>query len=443
MSQIRKDMSRATLPRVLYCSPEDGFYKKLSQLRGEFVLEARPIPFRSSPQKLAHSRKATVLILRIKNEFDLKYQEWLSRNDASVPIIVLCQNGTVQTAVHALQYGVFDYFCLSQDMKLIVKRIEDAIEWKSCPVLKRKMDEPEQLLLGNNPRIREINAQAQDLALQRHPLVLYGESGSGKQHLAYGMYRMSNRDFTPFVHYDCRLLQHVSRYDRISLNDLIKTRLKKLSSKALKGVLYLSHLEQLNGDQQKDLLGNWPASTVRLIAAYQEPAGIQGGTRAEPSLASVKIPSLRQHTEDIPMMAEHFMRRTAQSRKMRQKSLSLEVVQLMQEYPWPGNVQELANVVERMMTLEPSPVLSATSWRTSQGSIASLRLDNRNHLTLLIEEVLKDNPQWEDGDLYENFMDRMEKMLIELVMPRVDNNRALASKILGISRNTLRGKLRA
>jgi DNA-binding NtrC family response regulator len=436
-------MDRATLPRVLYCSPEDGFYKRLSQQRGEFVLESRAIPFRGSPQKLAQSRKATVLLVRIKNEFDLKYQEWLSRNDASVPIIVLCQNGTVQTAVHALQYGVFDYFCMNQDMKLIIKRIEDAIDWKSCPVFRRKSEEPEQLLLGNNARIREINEQAQDLARERHPLVLYGETGSGKQHLAYGMYRISNRDFTPFVHYDCRLLQHVSRYDRISLNELIRTRLKKLSSKALKGVLYLSHLEQLNGDQQKEVFGNWPSSTVRLIAAYQEVGGPHTAVRGETSLASVKIPSLRQHTEDIPMMAEHFMRKTAHARKMRQKSLSLEVVQLMQEYPWPGNVQELSNVVERMMTLEPSTILSATSWRISQGSSASLRLDNRNHLSMLIEEVLKDNPQWENGDLHENFMDRMEKMLIELVMPRVDNNRAAASKILGISRNTLRAKLRA
>lgn len=435
-------MSRATLPRVLYCAPEDGFYKKLLQQRGEFALESRAIPYKSSPQKLAQSRKATVLLVRIKNEFDLKCQEWLSRNDASVPIIVLCQNGTVQTAVHALQYGVFDYFCLSQDMKLIIKRIEDAIDWKSCPVFKRKWEEPEQLLLGNNARIREINEQAQGLARERNPLVLYGETGSGKQHLAYGMYRISNRDLTPFVHYDCRLLQHVSKYDRISFNELIRTRLKKLSSKAPKGVLYLSHVEQLNADQQKELIGNWASPNVRLIASYQELGGLQGAVRGDSSLASVKIPSLRQHTEDIPMMAEHFMRKTAHARKIRQKSLSLDVVRLMQEYPWPGNVQELANMVERMMTLEPSSVLSTASWRVSQGSSASLRLDNRNHLAMLIEEVLKDNPQWENGDLHQNFMDRMEKMLIELVMPRVDNNRAAAAKILGISRNTLREKLR-
>lgn len=433
---------QAETPRVLYCSSEDGFYKKLSQQRGEYLLESRAIPYKTSPQKLAESRNAAALLVRIKNEFDLKLQEWLSRNDASVPIIVLCQNGTIQTAVHALQYGVFDYFCLSQDIKLISRRIEEAIAWKASPLLKRKQEEPEQLLLGSNARIREINDQAKELARDRHPLVLYGEAGSGKQHLAYGMYRIANRDLTPFVHYDSRLLQHVSKYDHVSLEDLIRKRLKKLSSRAVKGVLYLSHVEQLNSDQQKELFGNWPSSSVRLIAAYQEPSGLQSSIRSESSLGTVKIPPLRQHTEDIPMMAEHFIRKTAQARKIRQKSLSLEVVQLMSEYPWPGNVQELSNVVERMMTLEPSTVLSAASWRVSQGSTASLRLDNRNHLSLLIEEVLKENPQWEDGRLYDNFMDRMEKMLIELVMPRVDNNRAVAAKILGISRNTLREKLR-
>ena len=429
MSRNKKEPGRAGLPRVLYCAPEDAFSKKLGAQQDDFELECRPISLRSSPQQIARSHSAEVLLLKIKKEFDLKQQEWLSHNDASVPILVLCQNGTVTTAVHALQYGVFDYFCMSQDLKVVVKRVNDAIARKSIPLIKKKADTPEQLLLGNNVRIREINAQAQELARVREPLLLSGEVGTGKQHLAYGLYRISHPDLTPFVHYDCRLLQHVARYDRVSLNHLIRTRLQKLSRRAL-GVLYLSHVEQLNTDQQKELFGNWQSTSVRLIASHQSASGahLAGGSHAV--AASVDIPSLRQHREDIPMMADHFIRRTAKWRRIRQKSLSLEVVQLMQEYPWPGNVQELSNAIERMMILEPSPVLSACSWRAAQGSIASLRPDQRNHLTTLIEEVLQSSPQWQDGSLYENFMERMEKMLIQLVMPRVDYNQADAAKIL-------------
>jgi hypothetical protein len=88
-------MNRKSLPRVLYCGTEDSIFRKLSKYAEDYILEAKTPSFSGSPQKFARSRKASVLILRIKHEFDLKHQEWLSRSDRSIPIIVLCQNGTI------------------------------------------------------------------------------------------------------------------------------------------------------------------------------------------------------------------------------------------------------------------------------------------------------------------------------------------------------------
>lgn len=434
-------MNRTGVPRVVYCASEDAFYKKLAKQQSDFILESRAIPAKSSPQKFAQNRKAAVLIVRIKNEFDFKHQEWLARNDASVPIIVISQNGTAQTAVHALQYGVFDYFCINQDLKIILKRITEAIAFSNCQTIKRKLEEPD-LLIGNDSRILEINELARTHARNHDPVLLYGEAGTGKHHLAYGMYRMTHKDFTPFVHYDCRMLQHISRYDRVSVTDLIRKRLQKLNQKLNRGVLYLSHVEQLNGDQQKEVFRQWKHSPVKLIASYQEQIGARPLESAESSFPTMKIPSLRHRLDDIPIMAEHFIRQTARQRKIRQKSLTTEVVQLMRDYPWPGNVQELSNIVDRMMAIEPSSILSPTCWRVSLGSSSTLRTVHPNQLSALIEEVLKKNRQWEEGGLYKNFMEQMERMLIDLVMPKVDYNQGLAARILGISRTTLREKIR-
>ncbi|HEY7161225.1 MAG TPA: hypothetical protein VH815_08195, partial [Acidobacteriota bacterium] len=103
-------MSRTNVPRVVYCGSEDSFFKKLDNHSDGFILEAKALNFSGSPQKFAKSRKASVLLLKIKSDFDLNHQEWLSRHDGSVPIIVISQNGTIETAIHVLQYGVFDYF---------------------------------------------------------------------------------------------------------------------------------------------------------------------------------------------------------------------------------------------------------------------------------------------------------------------------------------------
>src|SRR5262245_1327179 len=130
-------MKNKTWPRVVYCGTEDGLFKRLSKHSGDFVLESKNIHLQGSPQKLAQSKKASALLLRIRKEFDLKHQEWLSRSDHSVPVIVLGQDSSLQTAIHALQYGVFDYFTSNQNPELIAARIQDAITWRSLKTLRR------------------------------------------------------------------------------------------------------------------------------------------------------------------------------------------------------------------------------------------------------------------------------------------------------------------
>src|SRR5262245_35717659 len=174
-------MKKQSWPRVVYCGSEDSLFKRLERHSEDLILEAKNINFRGSPQKLAHSKKASVLILRIKNEFELKHQEWLSRNDHSVPVIVLCQDGLLQTAIHALQYGVFDYFGSNQSIDVIVSRIYDAITWRSLKSFKRTSELGNQILLGTHPEIRSINERARSLARDSEPLLVCGELGTGKE----------------------------------------------------------------------------------------------------------------------------------------------------------------------------------------------------------------------------------------------------------------------
>ena len=426
-------------PRVIYCAPEDAIFKKLSRYSEDFTLEARKIPFHKTPQKFAHSRKASVLILKLKSEIDTRTQEWLSKSDASVPVIVLLQNGTIETAIQALQYGIFDYFSVTQELEAIAQKIREAIVWKNTKAVKRPIAPDYNLLIGKHPEIVRLNEQAQQLAADSRPVMFVGEMGTGKEHLAHGMHRISPRKRQPFIRYDCRLLRQLTQYGNLSLPELIRMRLQTSCAKSEEPVLFLAHMEQLPHDQQNEILDRFHRSRVRLMASYQEnlAAFLQNSNDAVHS--TVKIPPLRQHKEDIPLLAEYFVQQISQERGVRSKGFTEEVLMLLQEYAWPGNIQELANLVERMVMLEPSHLITASTWRICQGYGTKMNLDSTNQFAALLDGVLKSQEEeWKDGEVYNSFMAKMGKLLIDLVLPKVNHNQALAAKVLGISRNTLR-----
>src|SRR5262245_3239400 len=120
-------MTQTAAPRVLYCGTEDGFFKKLSRHADGYQLDARLFPLNGTPRKVARLKKAVALILKVKDDLEPRQLEWLSHSDGSIPIIVLCQNGTLKTAVRILQYRIFDYFSTTQSPVVIANRIREAV----------------------------------------------------------------------------------------------------------------------------------------------------------------------------------------------------------------------------------------------------------------------------------------------------------------------------
>jgi len=437
-------MMKSVQPRVVYCGPEDPLFKKLARASKDLYWEAWPIHFTGSPQQFAKQRKAMALVLKVKNEFDLKHQEWLSRNDSSIPVIVVCQNGTIRTAIEALQSSIFDYFCAAQDAETIVEGVREAT--RAWPVWrpKRPMDRDEQFLLGKHPEILRINEQARKLARERKPILLRGENGTGKEHLAGGMYRLSSNASLPFPSCDCRQLLEWCRYDGRSLPELVQLKLQELRKISETRFLFLAHAEKLSTDQLGEVLERGSRSKVTLVASYQECGKSRMDDRVASSLPFLIIPALRQHKEDIPLIADYFLRKFVQKRKSPQKGISEELMNTMQEYAWPGNIQEFQNVIERMVMLEPSGVLTSNTWHICQGFGFHLQQDVANPFSSMLEDaLLSSEAQWTKGDLYAAFMTKMERILIDLVLPKVDFNQAVAARILGISRNTLRERLKS
>jgi two-component system nitrogen regulation response regulator GlnG len=437
-------MVKLSVPRVVYCGVEDTFFKRLSRHADGYVLEAQNTDFSGSPQKFARSKKAAVLVVKIKKEIDLRHQEWLARSDGTSPVIAVCQNSRIETAIHVLQYGAFDYFSAEQELGIIAQRVKDAIHARCVKPMKRAGEPSGEFLHGSHPEIQRINETVRSLARDNKPLLLYGEPGTGKEHLAFEMYRRAFGPRDSFARYDCRLLKQISRYDGMPVPALVNTASQEIRKRCNRGVLFLKHFEELNPDQRHEIVkAPSTSSSVKLVTSLQEPLKSPVGEPPAGHVPALRIPALRAHVEDVPSLTDYFIRKTARARKMRIKSVSPDVLMLMHDYPWPGNVQELDNLVERMMQIEPTGMLTAASWWVSQGHGIRFNLDRPNQLSRLVEEILKNSEgEWTGGRLHEEFMERIERILIGLVLSRVDYNQATAARFLGISRNTLREKIR-
>ncbi len=427
----------SSTPRVLYCGTEDSLYKKLVRLLDDFVLEARKILFQGTPQGLAHSRNADVLILKTNGDLDSKTKEWLSKNDSSVPVIILCRNGNIDTAIQSFQYGIYDYFC-TRDMEMMAQQIREAMVWKNTRAVKRPSASDFQFLLGKTPDIVQVNEKAKYLAGEHTPVILVGEPGTGKEHLARAIHKTSGQKSEAFLRCDCRLLQQTTLNGGFPLPELIRLRIHG-SEKNRGSLMFLDHIEDVSTEQRNEILDTAGKSSARVIASYQENRLDFFEEAASHRISTLRIPPLRQRKEDIPLIADYFLRKAVHARQTRTKGLTDEVILLLQEYPWPGNIQELAGLMDRMVLLEPSHLITAATWRTCQGHSSKMHLDSNNQFAALLESVLKGSEQeWKNGTVYNGFVNCMEKLLIDLVLPRVDNNQAVAARILGISRNTLR-----
>lgn len=311
----------------------------------------------------------------------------------TIEIIAVAEREAIRQAVHALKAGASDYVTVPinrEEIKLVTKSINEQVMLRSeLDYLREKFWHSDflQIVHTKNSAMREVYDKVRSVAPTRATVLLYGETGTGKGVMASLIHRHSNREEGRFISIHCGAIpdtlleSELFGHEKGAFTGAIKRKLGKFEL-ARCGTIFLDEIATISSSAQIKLLqvlqggtfsrvgGEDVLSTdARIIAATNVDLGKMsedGDFRKDLfyrlNVFPIEIPPLRKRPEDIPLLAESFLHRLNRDMQKSIHSLHPEVLAAMQEYPWPGNIRELENLMERAYILETSNALAPSGF---------------------------------------------------------------------------------
>lgn len=391
--------------------------------------------------------------LRMPGMSGLELMEKAKAKDPSLEIIFISAYSDVESAVQAMKKGAYDYIPKSfrNDEFLVV--VEKALEKKRLlaeySLARQQLENRYHVgeYLFRDPKMQAILHALEKIARTNATVLITGESGTGKEVLAKLIHTSSARKDRKFSVIDCSsippnlLESELFGYEKGAFTGAQTRKIGKLEA-ANGGTLFLDEIGELPLPMQTRFLrvlqekkiervGGTEAIhlDVRIVAATNkdlEQEVKEGRFREDLyyrlNICRITVPPLRERREDIPLLAEYFMKKYAQEHGKALKFLGVDLLLYLMEYPFPGNVRELQNMIEQGVILagDEEEVLSL-KMLSSQGPFGTV-----------LPEIPKDgSPLW-----------KYEKYIIENAMRRHGGNKQKVAKMLGIKRQTLYNKLR-
>ncbi len=363
-------------------------------------------------------------------------------------IIVITAFGSMETAIEAIREGAFDYISKPfrlEEIRLTVKRaLEQKRILEENKLFRQELLEKYQIknVVGRSPQMLQIYKTIAKVADSKSTILIYGERGTGKELIARSIHYNSNRNHRPFIPVDCASLvetlmeSELFGHVRGAFTGAHSTK-KGLIEEADGGTLFLDEIGNLSLSVQAKLLrflqeheikrvgGTENIKVdVRIIAATNQPLEplIKANKFREDlfdrlNVVSISIPPLRERKEDIPLLANHFLRRFSEENQKNISHFSPETLELLTEYSWPGNVRELEHTIERAVILTNRPVILPEDLPKK-----------------IFEEVKETGFKFPEKLLP---LKEIEKRYVLKVLEETGGNKKKASEILGIDRTTL------
>ncbi|GFE56358.1 sigma-54 dependent transcriptional regulator [Geobacter sp. AOG1] len=305
-----------------------------------------------------------------------------------VPVIIITGYSTVDTAVEAMKNGAFDYiakpFTPDQILEKVCKALEQKAMMQENFCLKKELGEHNgfDMFIGESREMQKVYRRIMQVAPTDSTVLVTGESGTGKELVAQAIHRHSKRRDQPFVAVDCTSLSEnlleseLFGHIKGSFTGAIQTK-TGLFKVADGGTLFLDEVANISLTTQAKLLrvlqereitpigGTQPVPIdIRLVAASNKGLRemVANGTFREDlffrlNIIPIDLPPLRERTGDIPLLIGHFLRQFSEEMGKDLKGIAPDARSVLEEYPYPGNVRELENVVERAVVLTEGDVI--------------------------------------------------------------------------------------
>ena len=376
----------------------------------------------------------------------------IRKTQNNLPIVMITAYGTIDLAVEAIKAGADDFITKPFDpehLALVVrKNLERAKLRSDVQFYAEEIGGRHRLVSGNSESMRQVLSEARKAAAARATVLLLGESGTGKELFARSIHNWSDRRLKPFVAINCAglakdlLESELFGHEKGAFTGAHQLKKGKLEL-AQGGTVFLDEIGDLALELQTKLLrflqerefervgGTAPiAVDLRIIAATSRDleAAIRAGLFREDlyhrlDVIALTLPPLRERKEDIPALASYFLERFASETKKNFSGITDEARDKLIAYAWPGNIRELANVIERAVVLGEGPELTA------------------HHLPA---RVIGAQPAAVSDEVpYHDALNSYRRELIVRALASAQGNRAAAAKNLGLHRTHLMKLLKA
>ncbi len=383
--------------------------------------------------------------------------------------VVMTAYATVPAAVEAMRNGAADYltkpFSMDELATVLERALERTMERRTAEGASRKLREtlrsPQGLgnMIGRSPEMDKLYRILAKVAQSTHPVLILGESGVGKELVARSIHSNGPNADRPFVPIDCGSLvptlmeSELFGYVKGAFTGANRSKEGLLAS-AQGGTVFLDEIGELPLDLQAKLLRalqekevrpvgatHRVAINVRILAATNRDLSAmveQGRFRKDLyyrlSVVNLRIPPLRERKQDIPLLAAHFLERMSRETGM-PHTLSDDALRTLVEYEWPGNVRELEHSIDRACTLSSGPVLHLGDLPTQ---LQNFHL--QKYRPVVVAAPPLGNPGASRGPVLP--LAQLEKEAILETLRKLDGDKLLAARLLGIGKTTLYRKLK-
>ena len=314
----------------------------------------------------------------------LEVLEQAKKSGISTPFIMLTGHGNVETAVHAMKVGAYDFIPKPPDLNRLLISVRNAIASKHLIKenvrLKKKIAKKYDIIGGATP-IKKVLELIDKVAPTQARILITGPNGTGKELVAHQIHQKSDRHQFPLIEVNCAAIpselieSELFGHLKGAFTSAIKDRKGKFEA-ASQGTLFLDEIGDLSLSAQAKVLRALQESKVQRVGSDKDIAvdvrilaatnkdlkkEIEEGRFREDlyhrlAVILIEVPSLAERTDDIPLLADHFIAEIAKKDGMPIKKIEPAAINLLKQYPWSGNVRELRNVIERLMILGDDPI---------------------------------------------------------------------------------------
>ena len=408
----------------------------------------------------------------------------IRENDAKLPIIMMTAFGTTQTAIEAMKLGAYDYLLKPFDVPKLKQIVNDALKAArdmkqvvACEPLLESEDY-DMGIVGRSQSMQEVFKTIGQLAGSDATALITGESGTGKELVARAIYHNSQRNNKSYLPINCAAIpenlleSELFGHEKGSFTGATSQRVGKFEQ-CHQGTLFLDEIGDMTLATQAKILrvlqngtiervgGNKSINVdVRIIAATNkrlEEAVAANEFREDLfyrlNVVRVSLPSLRERSEDIPLLIDYFLKVIAESEGNKVKSILETAQTALLNYSWPGNVRELENVMRRTIVMAKGDAIRLDDLPkniySNEGIVSSLENRTINQVDSQVSPTASNDIsslaatlfQWAKSQPDLAILPAVERELVAHALRETNGNQVKASRLLGITRATLRNRI--